>query len=187
MTMNQNAALTDAHAQPSASSRPNIARRRVCRVVPGRSACWAIVLQLHRRFAPAFSYSTVIVPVIVVGWAWQRNGYSPAASAGIAYERSSGPVKRLVSPIGTASPAASLTTTLCGAVASWLSKTSVNCVSAGACSSVGSKPVVAAPVGAVTVTDSALGSIDAPALGPGVAPGPPVSASVQHAGYGVAP
>src|SRR5215208_7923730 len=48
--MNQNAALTDAHAQPVASSSPKSARPRV-RVVPAGSARWAIVLLLDRQRA----------------------------------------------------------------------------------------------------------------------------------------
>src|SRR5215210_1110448 len=48
--MNQNAALTPAHAQPLASSSPNRARPRV-RVIPAGSARWAIVLLLDRQRA----------------------------------------------------------------------------------------------------------------------------------------
>ena len=69
MTMNQNAALSDAQPQPLASSRPKNARPRVC-VLPGWSACCAIVLHSADwpPRPPAISYLTVRVPVIVVGW-----------------------------------------------------------------------------------------------------------------------
>ena len=46
MKISQANALTDAQAQPSASSSPNTARRRGT-AVPGPSACCAIVLHPH--------------------------------------------------------------------------------------------------------------------------------------------
>ena len=117
---------------------------------------------------------------MTLGWTWQRNAYEPALSAGTAYDRLPGPVKNAVSPIGTAVPLESWITTLCGAWLSWLSKTSVKAVSAFALSVDSAKPAVAAPVGAVTVTTGAFGSIDAAGapdpLGAPDAPAPPVSA-----------
>src|SRR5687767_4596119 len=57
----------------------------------------------------------------------------------------------------TAAPLGSLRTQLCGAVGSWLSNSTANSTLAGPVSSLGSKPVVAAPVGAAISTTRAEG------------------------------
>src|SRR5947207_9804545 len=175
--MNQKAALSDAQPQPFASSRPKNARPRVC-LVPGCRACCAIVLHPTGRSRPALKprwcvpYLTSRVPVIVDGWTWQRYVYVPALRAGTEYERFSGPWNGLVSPpTATGALFASSSTTLCGTVGSWSSKTRVKAVSALAVSVFSLKPAVAAPLSAVTVTVGALGLIEA--AGAPDAPAPP--------------
>src|SRR3954454_20217196 len=112
--MNQKTALSDAQAQPVASSSPKNARPRVCRV-PGYRACCAIVLHPTRRSRRAsVAYLTSRVPFIVDGCTWHTYVYVPAASAGTEYETFFGPWNGDVSPIWTGVPPGSLITTLCG-------------------------------------------------------------------------
>ena len=69
MTTNQKVALTDAHAQPSASSSPKRARRR-------GAVRWGALLG-HA----VLDYLTVSVPVMAgIGWTEQMKVYVPAAS-----------------------------------------------------------------------------------------------------------
>src|SRR5690349_12475336 len=80
--------------------------------------------------------------------------YAPAASGGTVYWRWPGPVKNAVSPwTWTFEPSGFWRIRLCGAVGSWLSKISSNCVFAVPSAAFGSKPAVAAPDGAVIVID----------------------------------
>src|SRR5262245_20016851 len=64
--------------------------------------------------------------------------------------------------MSTAEPSGFLSTQLCGTPESWLSNLTSNAVPAGASSAVTSKPLMAAPVGAVTV--SSVAPPDAPAV-----------------------
>ena len=165
MRMNQKTAFSDAQPQPLASSSPNRARPRVC-VVPGCRACCAIVLHpsgVGARLAPSSRrcYLTSRVPFIVVGWTWQRNVYVARLERRDRVLACFGPVKNAVSPIATAAPLESWITTLCWSRRVLVVELRVKAVSALASSVVGSKPVVAAPLGAVTVTTGAFGSIDA--------------------------
>src|SRR5919198_696963 len=108
---------------------------------------------------------------MVVGWTWHRNVYVPALSASTDAFSSLGPVVIDVTP-PTTFPLESWMTTLCGAVESWSSNSSVNAVSALAWSVFSAKPDAAAPFGAVTLTTGALGLADAG--GPPPAPGAPL-------------
>ena len=107
------------------------------------------------------------------------NGYVPAVSGSTEYDRVSTPGN--VSVLKTSAPPASLMTTSWGIAASWLSRVSVNAVSAGALTAV----VVNCTPLATNATTSASGSVDGPGVDP--PPPPPVNSSVQQSGYGVAP
>ena len=81
----QTKALTDAQPQPSASSRPNMARRRGT-VVPAVSACCAIVLPSSpgRPIRSAVDHCAVRVPVMLA-CTLQKKVYAPAASGETSY------------------------------------------------------------------------------------------------------
>src|SRR5450631_443673 len=93
ITTNQNAALSEAHVQPSPSSSPNRTRPLpappappALPALPVLSVCPAIVLHplrrpTGRRARVLAGYLTVRVPVMF-GWTAQWNVYAPAARAG---------------------------------------------------------------------------------------------------------
>ncbi len=71
MTTNQNAALSDAHVQPSALSRPN--RTRFRPTVPAQGACPPSSSIPVPRNPRAPCYLIVSVPVMF-GWTEHENG-----------------------------------------------------------------------------------------------------------------
>ena len=135
-------------AQPSASSRPNRARPRVC-VVPAWSACCAIVLHPPTRCRSALPASLLDLE----GALHRRRVHLAQERVRAGLERRHrvrllrGPGEDGVAHRRPSGRSASWITTLWGAVASWLSNVEGERLSAVASSVVGSKPVVAAPLG----------------------------------------
>ena len=97
MTMNQKTALTDASPSPHDQQPRGLGLTLLVDV----SACCAIVL-LSARAGGGLAYMIVSVPVIVVGWTWQRTCSRRPGPGRVL--RVWGPLKNAVSPIGTGLP-----------------------------------------------------------------------------------